>query len=170
MQIDCSVHALDSLPRGDQRHLADCFQQHFGHVAYEWAPLPWRCLATVDGELVGHLAVLKRTVTAGDTPIDVGGIGAVTTHEAWRRLGVASALLDRAAHFMRDDLAVPFGLLICRPTVADVYTSSGWRVVPAETRFTQPSSTATYPGLTMTLSLRGDQWPAGDIDLQGLPW
>jgi GNAT superfamily N-acetyltransferase len=170
MQIDCRTVALESLSDDDRVHLDDCFQQHFGHVEYQWARLPWRCLASIDGVLAGHLAIIKRTVLAGSAGVEVGGIAAVTTHQDWRRHGVASALLDCAARFMRDVLAVPFGLLICRAAVSDVYAGRGWEVVPVATRFTQPSGTATYPELTMVLQLQERTWPSGDIDLRGLPW
>jgi GNAT superfamily N-acetyltransferase len=170
VRIDCATLALESLSSVNVTHLEDCFDQHFGHVEYEWTPQAWRSLACVHDELVGHLSITTRTVTVGGTEVEVGGIGAVTTHAEWRRRGVAAALLDAAAGFMRKDLAVSFGLLICRAGVADVYASKGWRVISDTTRFAQPSGTATYPGLTMTLSLSDREWPRGDIDLQGLPW
>jgi GNAT superfamily N-acetyltransferase len=172
MQIDCTTLAHDALSAADRGHLADCFNQHFGHVDYQWAGQPWCCLARVDGELVGNLAILKRTVLVGDIAVDVGGIGAVTTHEDSRGRGVAAALLDCATRAMRDKLNVAFGLLICRPAVANVYSGQGWQAVPTETHFAQPVGTVSYPGLTMIISLQNQPWPAatGDIDLQGLPW
>lgn len=170
MQIACTIITLAALPSAERRHLRDCFTTHFGHVEYQWSQQPWRCMARVDDELVGHLSIVKRTVLAGNIVVEVGGIGAVTTHDTWRRRGVAGALLDRAAQFMRDDLEVPFGLLICRPAVSDVYASRGWHSVPCETHFAQASGTASYPGLTMAVSLQQRQWPSGDVDLQGLPW
>ncbi|MBI5289479.1 MAG: GNAT family N-acetyltransferase [Chloroflexi bacterium] len=63
-------------------------------------------MAKIDGELVGHLSIVRRTVLAGSMLVEVGGIGGVTTHELSRRRGVAAALLDRAARFMRDELGV----------------------------------------------------------------
>jgi GNAT superfamily N-acetyltransferase len=170
VEIACTITDLGSLHSADHQHLVECFAQHFGHVPYAWAQQPWRCLAKIDGELVGHLSIVKRTVVAGSAVVDVGGIGGVTTHQQWRRRGVAGALLARAAQFMHEELRVPFGLLICRPAVADVYASRGWHAVPGETHFEQPSGTVTYPGLTMTLRLQRDRWPSGDVDLQGLPW
>jgi GNAT superfamily N-acetyltransferase len=170
VSIEASVVALTDLPTPDRTHIDACFDQHFGRVPYTWAPMPYRVMARVDGELAGHLGVLQRTVLAGGHEIAVAGIGAVTTHEAYRRRGVAAATLDRAAEFMRDDLRAPFGLLICREEVAPVYERAGWRTVPGPTSFAQPTGPTTYPRLTMVLDLGGGAWPEGEVELCGEPW
>lgn len=165
-----TVEPLDQLPPADRTHIDACFAHHFGRVPYTWAPMPWRVMARVDGELAGHLGVLQRTVLAGGREIPVAGIGAVTTHEAWRRRGVAAAMLNRAAEFMRDELHARFGLLICREAVSPVYERAGWHTVPGPTSFAQPAGPANYAGLTMVLRLDGGVWPRGEIELRGLPW
>ncbi len=143
----------------------------FGHIPWEWAERRWYGLARSDDKLVGHLSLTTRRVAAGTAQLEVVGIGGVTTHETWRRRGVALALLASAASFMRERLTCSFGLLICRAEVASVYEQAGWRTTAAPTRFEQPSGPVTYPGVTMVLPLVQDAaWPKGDIDLRGLPW
>jgi GNAT superfamily N-acetyltransferase len=170
VNIEASVVALNDLAAEDRTHIDACFAHHFGRVPYVWAPMPYRVMARVDGDLVGHLGVLQRTVLAGGHEIAVAGIGAVTTHEAYRRRGMAAAMLDRAAEFMRDDLHARFGLLICREAVSPVYERAGWHTVPGPTSFSQPAGPAVYPALTMVLDLGGGAWPSGEIELGGLPW
>ena len=107
----------EDLSPDDRGHLATCFRDHFGQIRYLWAQLPWRCLALAEGELGGHLGILKRTVCVGDVELMVAGLGGVTTHENLRERGIASAMLERAASFTKNDLHADFGLLICRDEV-----------------------------------------------------
>jgi GNAT superfamily N-acetyltransferase len=165
-----TVEPLDALPPADRTHIDACFDHHFGRVPYTWATMPWRVMARVEGELAGHLGVLQRTVFAGGREIPVAGIGAVTTHEPYRRRGVAAAMLERAADFMRDELHARFGLLICREAVSPVYERAGWHMVPGPTSFSQPAGPATYAGLTMVLPLTEATWPGGESEFGGLPW
>ncbi|MBI4590181.1 MAG: hypothetical protein HY725_15215 [Candidatus Rokubacteria bacterium] len=88
----------------------------------------------------------------------------------FRRRGIATALLLRAAAFMRDELRAEFGLLFCRHEVAPVYARIGWVPVPGPTWFAQSSGMRPYPAETMILKCSDRDWPPGPIDLCGLPW
>ncbi|HEY2663830.1 MAG TPA: GNAT family N-acetyltransferase, partial [Candidatus Binataceae bacterium] len=96
--------------------------------------------------------------------------GGVATKRAFRHQGVASAMLSRAAEFMKDDLRVEFGFLLCRHEVSPVYAKLGWIRVPGPTTFSRSGASATYPHDTMILPLALSQWPPGPIDMLGLPW
>lgn len=87
-----------------------------------------------------------------------------------RNFGVASALLQSAADFMKNTLGVEFGLLLCRHEVSPVYAKLGWIIVPGRTMFTRGGVNATYTNDTMILPLADKAWRAGSIDLLGLPW
>jgi GNAT superfamily N-acetyltransferase len=80
----------------------------------------------------------------GHEVVKVGGIGRVVTKPQFRRRGVASALLARAAEFMTDELCAELALLLCRPQVSLVYAKLGWTRVDGPTSFSQPNGAETF--------------------------
>ncbi|MEX2246218.1 MAG: GNAT family N-acetyltransferase [Dehalococcoidia bacterium] len=169
--MDIELVHEDEMAEGERQALDGWLGEEFGHLPYEWAPRPWRLLARDDdGAIVGHVGLLVRAVTAGGTPVPVGGVGGVVVRPERRGKGVASALLARAEEEMRERFGAPFGLLLCRAEVAPVYQRAGWRIVAGPTVFAQAAGTETYPRLTMVLALAGGRWPPGAVDLCGLPW
>jgi hypothetical protein len=74
---------------------------------------------------------------------------------------------------MRDELKVPFGLLVTGDDMLDFYGRLGWQVASDTLWFDQPTgrrSMPPVPGKVMVLRLGDTQWPGGEIDIQGLPW
>jgi GNAT superfamily N-acetyltransferase len=162
------IPVAETSPALDQQ-LRDWFKDQFGQVRYSWAEPDYYGVLTVEEQLAGRLAVFDREASAGSDIVRVGGIGGVATREQFRHRGIASAMLSRAAEFMKNDLRVEFGLLLCRPEVAPVYTMLGWIRVDGPTTFSQPNGTATYPNHTMILHFAEREWPPGAIDLRRLP-
>jgi len=150
--------------------LGGWFEAEFGPRANRWRSADYYVLLNRDGQLVGRLGVLDSKVSVGNQIIRVGGIGGVATKPEFRHRGVASAMLARVAKFMKSDLRVEFGLLLCRHEVSPVYAKMGWIGVPGPTRFTRGGVNATYPNDTMIMPLAGKEWPSGPIDMLGLPW
>jgi aminoglycoside 2'-N-acetyltransferase I len=153
-----------------EKQLRDWFRDEFGRVRYQWAEPDYYAILRRDEKLAGRLAIFDRQVSAGDVTVRVGGIGGVATKPNLRHRGVASALLSRAADFMKRQLGVEFGLLLCQPAVSPVYAKLGWSRVEGPTTFAQPGGAVRYPYLTMVLPLAGKAWPPGPIDMLGLPW
>jgi aminoglycoside 2'-N-acetyltransferase I len=165
---------LQLLPRTEidptlEKQLRDWFEEEFGR-ADRWAEPDHYLIATLDGQLAGRLGVLNATVAVGTQIIRVGGIGGVATKPEFRHRGVASAMLTRAAEFMKNDLEVEFGFLLCRHEVSPVYSKMGWMIVAGPTSFTRAGVTATYPNDTMILPLAEKTWSSGPIDMLGPPW
>lgn len=152
-----------------EKTLRDWFEEEFGRAG-RWAEPDYYLTLSVEGQLAGRLAVFDRQVSVGGEIAKVGGIGGVATKAEFRHRGVASALLSRAAAFMKDDLGVEFGYLLCRHEVSPVYAKLGWIRVPGPTTFARAGATATYPHDTMILQLTPRVWPPGAIDMLGLPW
>jgi aminoglycoside 2'-N-acetyltransferase I len=150
--------------------LGGWFEAEFGPRADRWRSADYYVLLNRDGQLAGRLGVLDSKVSIANQIIRVGGIGGVATKPEFRHRGIASAMLSRAAEFMKDELKVEFGFLLCRPEVSPVYAKMGWIAVPGPTRFTRGGVAATYPNYTMILPLAGKEWPSGPIDMLGLPW
>ena len=106
-----------------------------------WATSEWYVLVrNLDGVLTSMIEILERTVTVDGQPVRVGGIGGVGTHPDYRRRGHSTAALRVAADFLRENLAVPFGLLVTGEEEIPFYGRLGWRVAsPAPSRSTSPA-------------------------------
>lgn len=103
--------------------------------------------------------MFNRQVSAGGVIVKVGGIGGVATKPQFCRRGVASALLSRAAEFMKNELSAEFGFLLCRHEVSPIYAKLGWTRIEGSTIFSQAGGTETYPHDTMILLLAGRECP-----------
>ncbi len=82
-------------------------------MQYQWAEPDYYGILSVEEKFAGRLAVFDRQVSAGGAIVKVGGIGEVVTKSQFRHRGIASALLSRAAKFMKNELEAEFGLLLC---------------------------------------------------------
>ena len=153
-----------------QKRLPEWFQTEFRQTGLTWAAPDYYAIAETENELIGRLGIFDREIEVGRRRMRVGGIGGVITKPEWRFRGIAHDLLTNASAFMRDELGVDFALLLCRREVAPVYAKLGWFRVNGPTRFRQPSRITAYPRDTMILRFTGEEWPAGTIDMCGLPW
>jgi aminoglycoside 2'-N-acetyltransferase I len=164
------IHLVTALSPNQREEIAQWFQKEFGHIPYQWAKPNWYVLTLSEDKLISCLGILERVVAVDGQPIQLAGIGSVMTHPEWRGRGIASALLEKTAAFIRGDLGVQFGLLLCRKEVVPLYAKLGWKLVEGPTIFDQPTGKMTYPRLTMVLPCGEKEWPTGPIDLCGLPW
>jgi len=136
----------------------------------QWARVDWHVLVWEGDEIVSHVEIVERTATVGGRPVRLGGIGGVATLKAFRRRGLAEAALKVAVDYMRQVLAVDFGLLICAETMLPYYGKFGWKLVARQMWIGQPQGRVLYDALIMVLPLCSLDWPAGGIDLCGPPW
>ena len=164
------IRPTSELRAAERRHIDAWLMQVLGTDEYEWSGFDWRVLARVGGRVVGHVGIIERVVTVDGQPARLGGIGSVATLPERRGHGFASAALEEAAVFIRDELGVEFGLLVCTEDIVPFYRKLDWEVVEGPTVFDQPGSKVTFPDVTMVLSCTGRRWPRGTINLCGLPW
>jgi GNAT superfamily N-acetyltransferase len=147
------------------------FQNRLGYIPYQWTTPDWHMLAYVEDGLTGHLGVVeRRVVTVSGQLVQVSGVCGMITRPEWRRRGIATAMLERAVAFIRDEVAAEFCVLFSSEEVAALYARFGWKRVEGPTTFQQAAERMTFSGPTMVLSCRGKEWPEGSIDLCGLPW
>jgi GNAT superfamily N-acetyltransferase len=137
---------------------------------YAYAPKEWRALAWVGDDLAGHAGIVRRAMRVGGMPLAVGGLSGVWTPAEWRGRGFGAAVVRAAAAFVRDELGADFGLLLCREAVAPFYQRLGWRPVAGPVVFDQPGGRVTWGMTCLVLPCGPADWPAGEIDLCGLPW
>ena len=162
------IDNLDRLAFSNEEHTPE-----FDSIA--WATNEWMALGCLDDgttpdALATQLCLLKREILVGGQPVWVAGVGGVATRPEWQRHGLASQLLRAAQIFMRDEMLVPFGLLICADERQHFYENCGWQSVAQTLNFSQDGRQRALKTCVMVLPLADQVWPAGEIDLRGLPW
>ena len=135
-----------------------------------WASSDYRVLIWEGDELACSVEILERLARVGEQAVRLGGISGVATWPAYRRRGLARRAMQAAMDFLRFELKVEQGLLLCRPHLAHFYQSLGWQAVPGSLAFDQPGGKGSFSDGVMVWPCQGRPWPAGPIDLCGLPW
>jgi GNAT superfamily N-acetyltransferase len=151
------IQSSPQMSEDERKHMDAWLEQAFGcdDLSIEWAKDDWSVLVRLDDQIVCHV-----------------GIGGVATRVEYRKRGLAQAAMERAAEFMRDELGVEFGLLVCSQPKVAYYGKLGWHSVPGPLMFDQPKGKVTFGDQTkiMILPCTRKDWPQGAIDLCGPPW
>ena len=163
-ELGKQIDALDHLAFSGQIH----HDPDFGSI--RWASHDWMVLGHLGSELVTQLCLLKREITVSEAKVWVAGIGGVATHPNWRQRGLASQLLRASEAFIQTEIRTPFSLLICADETQPIYAHCGWQTVAKSLTFIQDSQRRRLETCVMILSLINQPWPAGEINLCGLPW
>jgi GNAT superfamily N-acetyltransferase len=163
-ELNRAIDALDQLAFSSDGHDDPEFN------SIEWASHEWNALGQMDGELVSQLCLLKREITVGGERVWVAGIGGVATHPQWQKRGLASQLMRATQEYIRQEMDVPFGLLICADGTRPFYEKLSWQTVADELIFIQNGKRKTLKTCVMVLNIAGKPFPQGIIDLCGLPW
>lgn len=184
MEIAFRSVAHDRLGPGDVGALRKLFDDEYladhgpwsPDQPYGYAPADVHVMAFDGTRLVAHIGFQKRVIAVGDRDVCVAGVGGVLVAREGRTRRLGAATMGVARERMRDDADIAFGYLGCRPEVVPFYESTGWRRIHARERCVDrldPSRTVeteTDPLLICGATRTADEWPAGDIDLRGLPW
>lgn len=161
-----------NLTDAERRTLFEWGKDIFGVAdkLYQWRPKDWHFIVEENGHVVSHVGLLQTTVRAGQRAVRVGGIGGVVSVPEVQGRGYAHSAMRRAADFMRDELEVEFGMLFCLPRLVPFYARQGWQLLEETVEFEQPSGPVASPFSVMALSWGGREWPAGKVEVGGLPW
>jgi GNAT superfamily N-acetyltransferase len=167
-----TIRQADTFTSDDERRLflwgADVFDT--SHLRLQWRAKDVHFFWEVDERSASHVGVLKHVVRVGGQPITVGGLGGVVTRPEAQRQGVARLLMQHAAEYMGRCWGVEAGLLFCLPRMIAYYERLGWQVVTDDVLIKQPAGKVTSPVPVMVLPFGGRVWPAGEVDLDSLPW
>lgn len=145
--------------------LARCFTTDFGGRSFFTHHHHQRLIIRGDG-IIGHMALMLRSVLLGGRQVTVAGLAEVATDPAHRGQGIAAALLLVA---IEEAKASPAEYLLLFG-VARVYAAAGFRTV------SNPLTQCDVDGTRlvtvgndnlMVLPLRGTPWPEGMVDLRG---
>ena len=135
-----------------------------------WASPDWMALGFLNGELVTQLCMPKREIMAGSEKVWVTGVGGMATNPKHQHKGYGSVLLKAAETFMRDELQVPFGLLVCADETQPFYKLARWQYVADSLIYQQDNQRKRLHTSVLILQLENHTWPTGEIDLCGSPW
>ncbi len=101
----------------------------------DWASSEWFILGYLEDAVVSLVGVLEREIKVGEKTIRVGGVGGVATQPAYQKRGYAGQLLKQTEQLLKDELNVPFGLLVCDPELLQYYGKFGWQAMQAPVFF-----------------------------------
>jgi predicted GNAT family N-acyltransferase len=170
--VSVEIRLEKSLTDEERRTLFEWGENIFGveDSLLRWRPKEWHFLVEEDGRAVAHIGVLQTTVRVGEREISVGGVGGVVSVPEARGRGHVHAGMRRAAQFMCDELKVEAGMLFCLERLVAFYARQGWRLIEETVEIEQPTGTIVSPMRVMVLPCDGRAWPAGKIEVGGLPW
>jgi predicted GNAT family N-acyltransferase len=147
----------------------DCHRE-FGNDSMVYAYPEIYILGYVNGELISHVGLLQRRITVKQKPLLIAGMGFLITEPDSRNQGFGTTVMKAATAYVKNELALPFGLLTCKPRLESLYAGIGWRTISEPNVFVQPTGNRSCGGLIMIIECGGLPWPKGEIDLCGLPW
>jgi len=136
----------------------------------QWSTPDWHTLLPSRSEYVSRAGIVIRSIDVGHRSLAVAGICEVATKSEHRGSGLASQVLRHAAGFIRDELALPFGLLLCEEEMIPFFERFGWQWIDESPVCALPDVEGELSQLRcMVLECTDAAWPAGPIHLRGLP-
>ena len=138
---------------------------------YRWRPKEWHFIVEEEGRPLAHVGVAKVSVTAGGREATVGGVGGVVSTPDGRGRHLVHDAMRRAADFICGELEAEAGMLFCLDRLVSFYARQGWRLIDDEVEIEQPDGRVVSPHFrSMVLPCGGREWPAGRVEIEGLPW
>ena len=88
----------------------------------------WTALAYADGRVIGHTAVVERTITTDwNWRYKVASLQGVSVKPEWRCRGIGRKLLKMTLDEARKR-RYPFAIIFCREEMVSYYESLGWQL------------------------------------------
>lgn len=140
----------------------------WGHLTFAHPDL--RVMIDLDGDVVCHAGIIRRTGTWNGRKVNIGGIGGVATREDCRGRGYATLAINAAIHTLTEERATDFGMLFCEPHTAALYEKLGWQTFNGPVYAEQSGAPAPFTALAPYVFKIKRLLREGTIDLCGLPW
>jgi hypothetical protein len=170
--LSAEIRFAEALTEEERQALFGWGENIFGieDAGYRWRPKDYHFVTEEGGRVVSHVGVIKTSVGVGGRAVTVGGVGGVVTiPEAQGRRHVHAAMLQ-ATEFICHELGAEFGMLFCLPRLAPFYARQGWQMVEDEVEIEQPAGRVLWPYHVMVRPCGDRAWPAGKVEVGGLPW
>jgi GNAT superfamily N-acetyltransferase len=115
-------------------------------------------------------AVVAEVTAGGREPFEVVGIGSVIVTRAMRGRGLARLLVEAILDIARE-LGPERAMLFCREDLVGLYARLGFTTIDAPVTAEQPGGRVVMTMRAMWAPLAtGVSWPAGDVEVLGLPF
>lgn len=170
--IRTTLHRADSLTPAEAEAIHHFLIGIFAPGDDEiYAEADYYVRAWAGDQWVSLVEIVDGTVSVGDQPVRVGGIGGVSTLPEFRRQGYSTAALDAAARFIFDEMGVMFGLLLCSDAMVPFYAARGWQHIDAPVYYEWAGvRELQIEGAAMILPHGDALWPPGVVDFNGPSW
>jgi hypothetical protein len=167
-----NLRLADELTEEERQQLYGWGEDIFGMagVGLQWRPKDRHLFVEVDGRVVTHVGLLQHAVRVGEDAVKVAGVGGVVTVGDQQGRGYASHAMRHVASLMCREWEVDFGMLFCREALVPFYQGLAWQRVEHPVEVEQPSGRIVFPLAVMVLPCKGQEWPAGPVRLESLPW
>ena len=131
LQIVSESQINNSLDVAIKQILCICFPEEkdiLSKINY-WHSVPaWRVILKEDQELIGHVAIVDRTIRIGQSLARVAGGQGVSLLPEYRGKGLCDRMFEAvAAEALRQGF--DFGMLFCYPAVETVYRRYDYRIL-----------------------------------------
>jgi GNAT superfamily N-acetyltransferase len=164
---------LDRVTEADWQEVIAGERDPFGLVGDD---LRWReksrnlALRDDDGRLVGLAGLVLADLRAGDTPLQVAGVGGVIVTRCARGRGLARVVIERLLA-IAPELGAERAMLFCLPANVGLYEKFGFRPIEVPVTARQPTGTIVMPMPAMWRPLSpAATWPSGAVELDGEPF
>jgi aminoglycoside 2'-N-acetyltransferase I len=149
---------MDLAVRLDQRHTAELGPAErataraflAGVFGADFAPEDWEhtlggihVMAWDGARLVGHVAVVQRTLLHGGRPLRTGYVEGVAVHPDWRRRGIGGRLMAAAEAIIR--AAYDLGALAAMEEARPLYEKRGWQKLLGRSSVCTPEGVKATP-------------------------
>lgn len=126
---------------------------------------------SVDGRLVAAAGLVQASVAvAARAAVEIVGFGDVIVARGHRGQGFGRAVIERALQHART-MGPDFTMLFCNPRLVTLYERFGFSKIDEAVSIDQPDGPVQMPLISMWAPLRaGAVWPAGPVQLRGLPF
>jgi GNAT superfamily N-acetyltransferase len=170
--MNVEIRVAGSLTEEERQALFFWGENIFGSedLRYKWRGKELHFLLEDGGRPVGHVGLLRHTVSAGGRAVRVAGVGGVVTRPEAQGHGLAQRGMRHAAEFFCHEWGVEFGFLFCRDALVAFYERLGWQVVPDPVEIEQPGGPVVCSMNVMVLPCGGRRWPEGPVVLHSFPW
>jgi hypothetical protein len=170
--LSVEIRYAESLTKEEWQALFGWGDHIFGleDAGYRWRPKDYHFVTEEGGRALSHVGVVKAAVSVGGRRLTVGGVGGVVTVPEAQGRRLVHAAMRQADEFICRELGADFGMLFCLPRLEPFYARQGWQALEDEVEIEQPDGKVVWPYRVMVKPCGERVWPAGRVEVEGLPW
>lgn len=132
----------------------------------------WQITVWEDQNWIASQQIFEKTIEIDGKAVEVAGLSAPIIKPEWDNLGYGTRAFIASMAFIYKQFTCDYVMIIRADTRSKMLEDCGWKVVSEPVTCWQSGASYQLSDdfCTLVFSLNGKAWPAGDIDLGGLPW